>query len=299
MGCWRQTPPASPIWPRRTTTLWEQRVELFLNRSSRRGRLLEDAEDHRGRPNRHLVFVGELRGGFDSFPAQERPVPAVEIFQNRPRFVDHDSCMPARHESIVDPDDGIFIASKQVLAEIHGYFAVSPDESVDQLLASGGGNASSKLLRASAEGVTKAVNCPHETGLSSVVPGRRPDLDEKTGERTVRNERARPEALVDLALGKRFGTALQQQLQKLKSLGGEMNGLAANRELPRIGVEHALPESNPHRRSQKNLGNFQCFADDFPTSRRSDYPARRETMKNAAHNHFRRLFPSSCREEKR
>jgi hypothetical protein len=61
---------------------------------------------------------------------------------------------------------------------------------------------------------------------------------------------------VDLALGKRFGTALQEQLQKLKGLRGEVNGLTADRELPRIRVEHALPESNPHRRSQKNLGNF-------------------------------------------
>ncbi len=43
----------------------------------------------------------------------------------------------------------------------------------------------------------------------------------------------------------------------------EVNGLAADRELPRIGVEHAFPESNPHRRSQKNPRNFKCFSNDF------------------------------------
>jgi hypothetical protein len=72
------------------------------------------------------------------------------------------------------------------------------------------------------------VNGPDEAGLSSAVPGRRPDLDEKARERTVRNERAGPEALVDLALGKGFGPVFQEELQKLKRLGREVNGLAAD-----------------------------------------------------------------------
>jgi hypothetical protein len=99
---------------------------------------------------------------------------------------------------------------------------------VDLELASDGGNTSPKLLSASAERITKAMNGPHETGVSSAVPGRRPDLNEKARERTVRNECAGPEALMDLALGKGFGTALQEQVQKLKGLGREVNGLAAD-----------------------------------------------------------------------
>ena len=97
---------------------------------------------------------------------------------------------------------------------------------------------------------------------------------------------------MDLALGKGLGTALQEQLQKLKGLGREVNGLAAEGELPRLGVEHALPESNPHQRSRKNPGTFQCFSNDIPTSRRHlDYHAGRETMKNAPHNRIRPLLP--------
>jgi len=54
--------------------------------------------------------------GFDSLPAQVRPVLAVQILQNRSRLVDHDPCMPARNQDIIDPDDGSFITAKQVFA---------------------------------------------------------------------------------------------------------------------------------------------------------------------------------------
>jgi hypothetical protein len=61
---------------------------------------------------------------------------------------------------------------------------------------------------------------------------------------------------MDLALGEGLGTVLQEQLQKVKGLGREVNGLAAHRELPCFGVEQAVPESDLHRRSQKNPRNL-------------------------------------------
>jgi hypothetical protein len=64
-----------------------------------------------------------------------------------------------------------------------------------------------------------------------------------------------------------MGTALQKQLEELKGFWGKVNGLAADGDLPHLGVEYALPESNPHQRSKKNLGNSECFAKDFRFSR--------------------------------
>ena len=221
-------------------------------------------------------WSASLVGAADSLPAQISPVPAAEIFQDRAGLVDHDSRVTARDEGVVDPDGGIFIASKQVLAMDQGDFAVSPDEPVDLLPVTRGGIAAPDLLGRSTERVAEAVHGAHETGVPGAVPGRRPDLGEKARERALRDERAGPEALVDLALRQGSGTALKKQLQKLEGLGREVNGLAVNRELPRTRVEHVLPESNPHRCSRRNPGTFQCFSNDFPASRRHlDYHARR------------------------
>jgi len=52
-------------------------------------------------------------------------------------------------------------------------------------------------------------------------------LRRRLRERAVRHKSAGPEKLIDLAFQKRSGTALGEQLQELKGLEREVNGLAS------------------------------------------------------------------------
>src|SRR5215470_4230176 len=207
-----------------------------------RGRPPEDAEDHGRPPDRDLVAVGELPPGLEPLAVHERPVLAVEVFQDRPRRADEDPRVPAGDQGIVDPDDPGVIAPDQVLAGGERNLAGAPDQPIDRLPASAGGRALLEVANLSAESVAEAMDGPHETGLAGAVADGRPDLDEKARQGAVRNECSRPEMLVDLALGEGPGTVFQQDLQKLKSLGREVNGPSPYEKLTRLGIEHAIPE---------------------------------------------------------
>jgi hypothetical protein len=83
------------------------------------------------------------------------------------------------------------------------------------------------------------------------------DLGDQVREVGLRDERVRPELLLEDGLGEHLRPLQRERLEQLERLGRKMDVPALTDELPGIGVENERPEANPHSgRPCKKPGTF-------------------------------------------
>jgi hypothetical protein len=120
-----------------------------------------------------------------------------------------------------------------------------------------------RALDAAAEGIAVAVHCPHQTGMTSVVPQGRAELAHQAGQVRFGDERARPEPVTDLLLRDGARTLGDEQGQKVEGLGREGDFLPRAEHLARGEIEHAVGERDAHVRPRKKAGRTPGFPEDF------------------------------------
>src|SRR5207249_11997794 len=126
----------------------------------------------------------------------------------------------------------IRVSDQDGLAPFQSDRSRAPEEPIGDLRDAPATLRRSDLFGRSGERVTEAVERPHETRLVRLVSDRGPHFRQKARERSVRNERSRPELLVDLVFRESAGTALQKELEKLKSLGRDVHRGSPHPKLP-------------------------------------------------------------------
>jgi hypothetical protein len=124
------------------------------------------------------------------------------------------------------------------------------------------------------ERVAEPVDGPDVPCVSRVLADRFADLRDEARERRLRDERVRPDLLVNLRFRQRAGPALKQQLQQAERLGGEVDGTSAPEELPGLSVEDAVSEDDPHRGSQR-------IPEKSPDNSKDSPPGKREPADRA------------------
>jgi hypothetical protein len=96
--------------------------------------------------------------------------------------------------------------------------------------------------RRRAKGVTEAMHGPDEPGLTGVIAERLPDFTHQIGEIFFDDERAGPEAILQIAFGECLWAAVDQDGKQVKRLRRQRHGRVCAPQLARVEVEHEIAE---------------------------------------------------------
>jgi hypothetical protein len=109
-----------------------------------------------------------------------------------------------------------------------------------------------------AESVSEAVHGPQQPRIPSGVAQGAPERGHEPGQAGLGDERVRPQSIADLRLRERARTLRDEEFQELKSLRGEVDLLAATKQLPGLRVQRQVTKCQSHwafrQKSRKTLG---------------------------------------------
>ena len=168
-----------------------------------------------------------------------------------------------RDRSLVHADGRSLIPPDQILAVCERDLAIAPEKPIDHSGSGGlGGVRRRKLRRFRPKGVTEPLDRSNDALVMGVIAECRAQLVDQVREIPVDDESVGPKTLMQILLRDGIGPLAKEQLQELKRLVGQPNGLAAAKKLARAQVEEAILKAKSHptcRNPRSRLPDLEDF----------------------------------------
>lgn len=203
------------------------------------------AERHHHRAKTNLIAINQAARRDDGFITDVRAVLAAKILDRRVLASDDKTGVMPGHARRINPHRRIRRPAKNVFAGVDRYLPRRPYQPIpDRCHCALNWNRT--ILDLANEPVPKPVDGSDKArGLCGVVQCP-PDFFDQARQICIEDERRRPEFLLEIGPGHRAGPVLDEQLQKLECLRGEMNFFAVPQETSGVGVEGKTIEAKGH-----------------------------------------------------
>src|SRR5262245_42971275 len=180
---------------------------------------------------------------------QEGAVLAAQVFENRAVLGDDDAGMAARNGGSSDPHRGVVVSPQHVLSLRQRDLSFPPDQSRPTRGPPRPGSTHFESL--TAEAVAEAIDGPDEARAPRVIAQSVAKLAHDAHESGLADPRARPEPIPDVRLRKGPRPAAYQELEQLERLRAQADLPPRPQQLPALGLQQELAETDPHVSSRE------------------------------------------------